>query len=60
MVPSKGQEMLVFADKDGVIDSCNFQYVVEIKDEKKKSEVKKLTDKLNSFWFRTWARIYPF
>ena len=60
LLPSKGQKMLVFADKDGVVDSCNFQYVVEMKDEEKIAEVKKVTDKLDSFWFRTWARIYPF
>ena len=60
LLPAKGQKMLVFADKDGVVDSCNFQHVVEMKDEEKIAEVKKVTDKLDSFWFRTWARIYPF
>ncbi len=60
LIPNKGQEMLIFADKDGVIDSCNLQYVIEMKDEKKRAEVKGLTDKLNSFWFRTWAKVYPF
>jgi len=59
-VPSKGQELVIFADKDGVVDSCNFQHVIEMKDEKSKAEAKAVTDKLDSFWFRTWARIYPF
>jgi hypothetical protein len=60
LLPASGDEMLVFADKDGVIDSCNFQYVIQVEEEKKKVEAKIVTDKLNSFWFRTWARIYPF
>ncbi|MBK9164198.1 MAG: hypothetical protein IPM21_09840 [Acidobacteria bacterium] len=60
LLPNKGDTLLVFADKDGIVDSCNYGYVLEMKNEKQAGEAKSVMKRLDSFWFRTWARIYPF
>lgn len=60
LLPKKGDTLLVFADKNRVVDSCNYGYVLEMKNKKQAEEAKSVMDQLDSFWFRTWARIYPF
>lgn len=59
LLPEDDSKILVFTDKDGVLDACNM-YVGNIDDVRRKEEIDKTIKKLNSFWFRTWARAYPF
>lgn len=57
--PKPGDKLLVFADNDAVVDACDL-YLIEMKNERKKEDVERITKSLNSFWFRTWARLYSF
>lgn len=59
LFPNPDEEILVFADKDGVVDSCNF-FVIEKSNDRRTDDLEKTIKTLDSFWFRTWARIYPF
>jgi hypothetical protein len=60
MILVPGEEVLIFADKDGVVDSCDIQYVLRLQNERDRIAAKDVTKRLDSFWFRTWAGIYPF
>jgi hypothetical protein len=48
-----GEEFLVFADEKNFVWICD-SYKIE--DEWAKDRIKRL----DSFWFRAWARVYPF
>lgn len=57
--PDRGDRFLILADKDGVVDACNM-YIIEMTDNRRQEDLKRIVDRLDSFWFRTWAGIYPF
>ena len=59
ILPKPGDRLLVFADKHGVVDACNM-YVIEMKNDRREDDLKRIIDRLDSFWFRTWATRYPF
>lgn len=59
LLPKPGEKLLIFADKDGVVDACEM-YVIEMKDDRQNDKLKGVMRRLDSFWFRTWANIYPF
>lgn len=48
-----GKKYIVFVDKKSVVHICDSD---EAKTESGAEKIKNL----NNFWFRTWARIYPF
>ncbi len=54
----KGKKFLVFADENNFFDICDMNSVQM--DSEYAEYVEKNIKRLNSFWFRTWARIYPF
>jgi hypothetical protein len=56
-----GKEFLVHVDKNGYADTCNlYFYDFSIRNGERSEYLDHLTSQLDSFWFRTWARIYPF
>ena len=62
---SLGKKFLVFSDKQSYFDACSlFNAEVDSKeiptDSWEAEFVKNKINRLDDFWFRTWARIYPF
>lgn len=55
---SAGKKFLVFADKNSYYDVCNLSNIEFSSDRNNNSQ--EIIKRLDSFWFRTWARIYPF
>jgi hypothetical protein len=55
---SIGEKYLVFLDKNAYFDSCNLN---NSKADSTDDEIfKGMVRRLDRFWFRTWARTYPF
>lgn len=54
-----GKEFLIYADKKGYVDICNLYFIEKTSGERLKY-FNETTRHLDKFWFRTWARIYPF
>jgi hypothetical protein len=53
----EGREFLVFSDRDSIADACSLRvYDLATSDEYSKKDMKRI----GSFWFRTWATLYPF
>ena len=55
---SVGEKFLVFADRNSNYDVCNLSNIQLSLDRNKNSQ--DIIKRLDKFWFRTWARIYPF
>jgi hypothetical protein len=62
---TKGKKFLVFSDKQSYFDACSLLNAqvdpAEIPvDSWEAKFVKNKIDRLDDFWFRLWAKIYPF
>jgi hypothetical protein len=55
---SVGEKFLVFADRNSNYDICNLSNIQLSFDKNKNSQ--DIIKQLDKFWFRAWARIYPF
>lgn len=54
---SVGKRFLVFADKNSYFDVCNLSNIEVDSDEN--NNLNLIIKRLDKFWFRTWASIYP-
>ena len=57
---SVGEEYLMDTDSEGFADACNEFNLVKPFDLTGENLFNDQVKRLNGFWFRTWARLYPF
>jgi len=57
---STSEEYLIDTDSKNFADTCNEFSLIKPFDMSGENKFTYQVERLNSFWFRTWARIYPF
>src|SRR5687768_12554754 len=59
LIFERGKEFIIFADRDNFADACSMRNF-DTAHERYKDNLGSDLRRLDKFWFRSWARIYPF